>query len=131
MPLILMGIVSLLAAILAIFLPETAGIKLPDTVEEAEVLFKRKNFLKKSSDKTPHVKLEMRSSNNESDGHDNQGYLWRTRYTLNTIIGKRTLPDCKSILSNLLTHAFYTYINQFSDTVQCLTIAIAFELIYL
>ena len=47
MPFILMGIVSLLAAILAIFLPETAGIKLPDTVEEAEVLFKRKKILTK------------------------------------------------------------------------------------
>ena len=75
MPLILMGIVSLLAAILAIFLPETAGIKLPDTVEEAEVLFKRKNFLKKSSDKIPPVKLGMRSLNKKTDGHDNQGYL--------------------------------------------------------
>ena len=75
MPFILMGIVSLLAAILAIFLPETAGIKLPDTVEEAEVLFKRKKILKKSSDKIPPVKLGMRSSNKETDGHDNQGYL--------------------------------------------------------
>ena len=40
---------SLLAAILAIFLPETAGIKLPDNISEAEVLFKRKNVLKKHS----------------------------------------------------------------------------------
>jgi hypothetical protein len=75
LPFILMGIVSLLAAILAIFLPETAGIKLPDTVEEAEVLFKRKNFRKKSSDKIPPVKLGMRSSNMETDGQDNHGYL--------------------------------------------------------
>ena len=75
MPFILMGIVSLLAAILALFLPETAGIKLPDTVEEAEVLFQRKNYLKKSSDKIPSVKLGMRSLNKKTDGHDNQGYL--------------------------------------------------------
>ena len=75
MPFILMGIVSLLAAILAFFLPETAGIKLPDTVEEAEVLFQRKNFLKKSSDKFPPVKIGTRSLNKETDGHDNQGYL--------------------------------------------------------
>ena len=78
MPFILMGIVSLLAALLAIFLPETAGIKLPDTVEEAEVLFQRKNFMKKSSDKIPSLKLGMRSLNEETDGHDNLGYLWRT-----------------------------------------------------
>ena len=75
MPFILMGIVSLLAAILAFLLPETAGIKLPDTVEEAEVLFQRNNFPKKSSDKIPPVKLGMRSSNNKSDGCDNNGYL--------------------------------------------------------
>ena len=76
MPFILMGIVSLLSTILALFLPETAGIKLPDTVEEAEVLFQRKNFLKKNSDKIPPVKFGMRSSNNESDGCDNNnGYL--------------------------------------------------------
>ena len=75
MPFILMSIVSLLAAILALFLPETAGIKLPDTVEEAEVLFQRKNYLKKCSDKIPPVKLGMRSLNKETDGHDNHGYL--------------------------------------------------------
>ena len=75
MPFILMGIVSLLAAILAFFLPETAGIKLPDTVEEAEVLFQRKNFLKKSSDKILPVKFGMRSLSKETDGLDNQGYL--------------------------------------------------------
>ena len=49
MPFILMAAGSLLAAILAIFLPETAGIKLPDNISEAEVLFKRKNVLKKHS----------------------------------------------------------------------------------
>ena len=75
MPFILMGIVSILAAILAFYLPETAGIKLPDTVEEAEVLFQRKNFLKKSSDKILPVKFGMRSLSKETDGHDNQGYL--------------------------------------------------------
>ena len=46
-----MGIGSLFAAILALFLPETAGIKLPDSISEAEVLFKRKNVLKKHSSK--------------------------------------------------------------------------------
>ena len=75
MPFILMGKVSLVATILALFLPETAGIKLPDTMEEAEVLFQRKNFLKKNPDKIPPVKLGMRSSNKETDGHDNHGYL--------------------------------------------------------
>ena len=75
MPFILMGIVSLLAAIFAIFLPETAGIKLPDTVQEAEVLFKRKNLLKKKSNKILPVKFGISSSINESDGHDNQGHL--------------------------------------------------------
>ena len=75
MPFILMGIVSILAAILAFFLPETAGIKLPDTVEEAEVLFQRKNLLKRSSDKIPPVKFGMRSLNKETDNHDNHGYL--------------------------------------------------------
>jgi len=49
MPFILMSIGSMLAAILAFFLPETAGIKLPDSISEAEVLFKRKNILKKHS----------------------------------------------------------------------------------
>ena len=47
MPFIVMAIVAFLAAILAIFLPETAGIKLPDSIMEAEVLFKRKNILRK------------------------------------------------------------------------------------
>ena len=51
MPFILMSLVSFLATILAIFLPETAGIKLPDTINEAEVLFKRKNLLNKHSAK--------------------------------------------------------------------------------
>ena len=43
MPYVLMAIFSLLATILAVFLPETAGIKLPDTIEEAEVFFKSKS----------------------------------------------------------------------------------------
>ena len=51
MPYILMAIVGLLAAILAVFLPETAGIKLPDSIVEAEVLFKRKSIFKKTSAK--------------------------------------------------------------------------------
>ncbi len=41
MPLILMGAFGLLAAVLALFLPETAGVKLPDTIEEAEYLFSK------------------------------------------------------------------------------------------
>ena len=75
MPFILMGVVSLLATILAFFLPETAGIKLPDTVEEAEVLFQRKSFLMKRSDKIPPAKLGMSTLDKETDGHDNQSYL--------------------------------------------------------
>ena len=75
MPFILMGIVSLLAAILAIFLPETAGIKLPDTVAEAEVMFKRKTFLNKNSGKIQPLKRSVRSSSIELDGHDNHGYF--------------------------------------------------------
>ena len=45
MPFILMGFGGVLGAIIAIFLPETAGIKLPDTISEAEDLFQRKKFL--------------------------------------------------------------------------------------
>ena len=75
MPFILMGIVSLLAAVLAFFLPETAGIKLPDNVAEAEVLFKRKNFLEWRPAKNSPIKPMMKSSNDELDGHQNQGYL--------------------------------------------------------
>ena len=77
MPFILMGIVSLFAAILAIFLPETAGIKLPDTVAEAEVLFKRKKNFHKNSDKMPSLERSgMKSSNVDSDGYENHAYLW-------------------------------------------------------
>ena len=75
MPFILMGIVSLLAAVLAFFLPETAGIKLPDNVAEAEVLFKRKNFWEWRPAKNSPIKPMMKSSNDELDGHENQGYL--------------------------------------------------------
>merc|ERR1719447_1210194 len=39
MPFLLLGAGALLASIFALFLPETAGVKLPDTIEEAEHLF--------------------------------------------------------------------------------------------
>ena len=45
MPYVLMGLAALLAGTMAYFLPETAGIKLPDTIEESEVLFKRKSTM--------------------------------------------------------------------------------------
>lgn len=51
MPFILMSIGGLFAAILAVFLPETAGVKLPDTITEAEILFKRKSIFKRQSKK--------------------------------------------------------------------------------
>ncbi len=41
MPFILMCSFAVLASINAFFLPETAGIKLPDSINEAEILFKR------------------------------------------------------------------------------------------
>ena len=39
-PFFILGFGSLLAAFLALFLPETAGIKLPDTIQEAEETLK-------------------------------------------------------------------------------------------
>ena len=39
LPFLLLGAGALLASILALFLPETSGLKLPDTIEEAEKLF--------------------------------------------------------------------------------------------
>lgn len=42
MPFIIMGILSLMGCFAAIFLPETSGIKLPDSIEEAEILFSDK-----------------------------------------------------------------------------------------
>ena len=51
MPFILMAIFGFLASILALFLPETNGIKLPDTIEEAEVLFKRQGLFSWKSSK--------------------------------------------------------------------------------
>ena len=39
MPFLLLGMGAFLAAIFALFLPETAGAKLPDTIHEAETLF--------------------------------------------------------------------------------------------
>lgn len=42
MPYLLMGLLSLIGCLVSIFLPETSGIKLPDSIEEAEVLFSEK-----------------------------------------------------------------------------------------
>ena len=39
MPFLLLGALALLASVFALFLPETAGVNLPDTIEEAEHLF--------------------------------------------------------------------------------------------
>jgi len=39
LPFLILGFGGLLAGLLAFFLPETAGVRLPDTVEEAEELF--------------------------------------------------------------------------------------------
>ena len=39
LPFLLLGAGALLASVLALFLPETAGVNLPDTIEEAETLF--------------------------------------------------------------------------------------------
>lgn len=40
LPLLVFGAVAFVAGILAVFLPETLGVKLPTTIEEAEVLGK-------------------------------------------------------------------------------------------
>lgn len=40
LPLLVFGVVAFVAGILAIFLPETLGMKLPTTIEEAENLGK-------------------------------------------------------------------------------------------
>ena len=54
MPFILMSATAFLATILAIFLPETAGIKLPDTIKEAEESFKNRGLFNwKTSKVTP------------------------------------------------------------------------------
>lgn len=42
LPLLLFGIVAFISGLLASFLPETLGIKLPDTIEEAENIGKKK-----------------------------------------------------------------------------------------
>lgn len=39
MPFLLLGIGACIACVLSLFLPETAGVKLPDTIEEAEKIF--------------------------------------------------------------------------------------------
>ena len=39
LPFLLLGVGALLGSVLALFLPETAGVNLPDTIEEAETLF--------------------------------------------------------------------------------------------
>ena len=58
LPFLLLGVGALLASVLALFLPETAGVNLPDTIEEAETLFEtqgchpfRKCCTKNPSDK--------------------------------------------------------------------------------
>lgn len=38
MPVLIFGVVSFVAGVLAFFLPETKGKKLPDTVKEAELV---------------------------------------------------------------------------------------------
>ena len=39
LPFLLLGAGALVASVFAVFLPETAGVNLPDTIEEAENLF--------------------------------------------------------------------------------------------
>ena len=46
MPYILMGVGALLCGIIAFFLPETAGVKLPDTIQESEILFQDNGLFK-------------------------------------------------------------------------------------
>lgn len=41
LPLLLFGVVAFIAGLIASFLPETLGIKLPDTIEEAESIGKK------------------------------------------------------------------------------------------
>ena len=55
MPFIILGISSFLAGMLAIFVPETAGVNLPDTIEEAETLFEAAQCCPKSTKKEGHV----------------------------------------------------------------------------
>jgi len=45
LPFLLLGILAFLGGFLAIFLPETAGVNLPDTVEEAEKMFSKQSSL--------------------------------------------------------------------------------------
>lgn len=42
LPLLLFGVVAFISGVLATMLPETLGIKLPDTIEEAENIGKKK-----------------------------------------------------------------------------------------
>jgi len=54
LPFLLLGAGALVASVFAVFLPETAGVNLPDTVEEAENLFETQGCIpcrKYSSDK--------------------------------------------------------------------------------
>lgn len=43
LPLLLFGIVAFISGLLAFWLPETLGMKLPDTIEEAENIGKNKS----------------------------------------------------------------------------------------
>ena len=51
-PFFILGFCSLLATILAMFLPETAGLKLPDTIQEAEETMKFEGLCSNLKSKT-------------------------------------------------------------------------------
>ena len=61
LPFLLLGVGALLASVLALFLPETAGVNLPDTIEEAETLFETQgcNPFRKCCTKNPSYKKSM------------------------------------------------------------------------
>ncbi|XP_072437346.1 solute carrier family 22 member 2-like [Chiloscyllium punctatum] len=49
MPLVVFGVISLIAGILVLFLPETMGITLPETIEEAETIGREKKAAPKTT----------------------------------------------------------------------------------
>ena len=61
LPFLLVGIGALLASVLVLFLPETAGVNLPDTIEEAETLFETQgcNPFRKCCTKNPSDKKSI------------------------------------------------------------------------